>query len=114
MITRERLPPSTIRRVASTPSMPGIRTSISTTSGCSAAASATASRAVGRLADDLEVGLGLEDHAEAHAQQLLVVDEQDRGAAHAGAACAGAAADVSRVRTRQPPPARGPASTTPS
>ena len=40
--------------------------------------------AVGRLAHDLEVGLGVEHHAEAHAQHRLVVDEQDADG-HAGA-----------------------------
>ena len=95
-------------RVASTPSMPGIRTSISTTSGCSRGHELERLASVGGLADHLEVGLGVEDEPEAHAQQLLVVDEDDRGAAHAGAACAGTAADVSRVRTRQPPPSARP------
>ena len=43
-----------IRRVASMPSTLGMRTSMSTTSGCSSRASATGLDAVGRLADDLD------------------------------------------------------------
>ena len=69
-----------MRRVASRPSTSGIRTSISTTSGCSRSTSATASRAVAGLADHLEVGLGVEDHAEAAAHERLVVGEHDADA----------------------------------
>ena len=43
MITRERSPRSTIRRVVSTPSIPGMRTSISTTSGCKRSTTSSAS-----------------------------------------------------------------------
>ena len=59
-----RVPDSTIRRVASTPSHSGIRTSISTTSGCSRAAASIASTAVGGLADDRQVRLAVDHHAE--------------------------------------------------
>ena len=85
------------------PVEPGIRTSISTTSGRSRATSATASRAVAGLADDLEVGLGVEDHAEAAAHERLVVGEQDADAHGAPPAAA------ARGR-RKPPPRHGPAS----
>ena len=43
MMIRAGLPEVTIRRVASSPSSPGIRTSISTTSGWTRSTSATAS-----------------------------------------------------------------------
>ncbi len=59
--------------------------------------------AVARLADHLEVGLGVAEHPQAGPDQLLVVDEQD--ADHA-------AAPGSTVRTSQPAPA-GPAVSTP-
>ena len=72
-----------IRRVASTPSMRGMRTSMSTTS-TGVRSSGERLHAVGCLAHDLEVGLGVEHHAEAHAQHRLVVDEQDADG-HAGA-----------------------------
>ena len=38
--------------------------------------------AVRRLADDIDVRLGLEDHAEAGPHQRLVVDDHDPDAAH--------------------------------
>ena len=57
--------------------MPGIRMSISTTSGRGRAASADRLRAVGGLADHLDVGLGVEQRAEAGPDQCLVVGEQD-------------------------------------
>ena len=55
-----------------------MRMSISDDVGPSSRASATASRAVGGLADDLDVGLGVEEGAEAGADQRLVVGEQRR------------------------------------
>ena len=58
------------------PSIRGIRTSISTTSGRSRPTAAGTS-APSRLADDLDVGLGLEDGPQPAADQRLVVDEQD-------------------------------------
>ena len=48
-----------------------------TTSGRSSAGALDRLAAVRRLADDLDVGLGLEDHAEAGADQRLVVGDQD-------------------------------------
>ena len=63
------------RRVASMPSMPGIRTSISTTSGRSCAASSAPERRRG-LAGDGEVRLDLEDHPESGPHQRLVVDDE--------------------------------------
>ena len=48
------MPARQIWRAASTPSISGIVTSISTTSGWSSTARATASMAVGRLADHVE------------------------------------------------------------
>ena len=95
-MTRAGLPEATIRRVASMPSTSGMRTSISTTSGVAARPSATASRAVGGLADDLEVGLGVEDHAEAAAHERLVVGEHD-------ARSLTTASSGRRAWTRKPP-----------
>ena len=66
-----------IRRVASRPSTPGIRMSISTTSGRCRATTSTASRPSGRLGDDLDVVLGVEQRPEPGAQQCLVVDQHD-------------------------------------
>ena len=80
MITRGRVRPASpqICRVASIPSIRGIRTSIRTTSaGC--AQQLHGLRAVGGLADDLHVGLGVEHHAEPGAHQFLVVDEDAPG-----------------------------------
>ena len=57
--------------------MPGIRTSISTTSGWHSSACEHGLLAVGGLARDDQVGLGLEDHPEPGADQRLVVDDED-------------------------------------
>ena len=57
-----------------------MRTSISTTSGSSAPRLGDRLDAVARLADDLDVLLGLEDHAEAGAHERLVVDDEDANA----------------------------------
>ena len=65
-----------IRRVASIPSISGIRTSISTTSGRCCSASATASHAVAGLADGGAVRAEVDQHPEAAAQQRLVVGDQ--------------------------------------
>ena len=67
-----------LRRLAPRP-CPGMRTSIRTTSGCELGHQRDGLLAVAGLAHDLEIRLGVEDHAEAHPQQLLVVDEQDAG-----------------------------------
>ena len=58
------------------PSSPGIRMSTRHTSGRSRRASSTAALAVGGLADDLDVGLGVKDHRQAGAHQILVVGHQ--------------------------------------
>ena len=70
-------PLASSRRVASMPSSSGMRTSISTTSGCEAPRLRDRLEPVGGLADDLDVLLGLEDHAEARPHERLVVDDQD-------------------------------------
>ena len=90
--------------MASTPSSRGIRTSISTTSARVTASCCTASSAVARLADDLEVVLAVDEHPEAGAHHLLVVDQEhpDRLARRAHAAHRGILAD-----TRNPPPRPG-------
>src|SRR5206468_1224313 len=59
------------------------------------------------LADHVEVGLGVEDHAEAGAHQGLVVGDEDSDA-HAASLSFGIVA-----RTRNPPPCRGPACRSP-
>ena len=64
-----------MRRVASMPSRPGIRTSISTTSGWQASIWTRASPVAGLTRDD-KVRLGLEDHPESGAHQGLVVDDE--------------------------------------
>ena len=71
------------RRVASRPSSRGIRMSISTTSGRRQRAGLDRLGAVARLADDLQVGLGVEDLAEAGADECLVVGDQHADG-HAG------------------------------
>ena len=58
--------------------------------------------AASRLADDLQVWLGLEDLAKARPHKRLVVSDQDPDA-HAG----------SRATTRKPPPLRRPLSSVP-
>ena len=63
--------------VAARPSITGIRMSISTTSGRAARTTSTRLAPVGRLGDDLEVGLRVDEHADAGAEQRLVVDERD-------------------------------------
>ena len=92
------------------PSSSGMRMSMSTTSGRSSSARSTASAPSARLADDLQVVLGVEDHPEPRAHERLVVGDQD---ADAHAACTSSRASGSRARTSNPPSARGPASTSP-
>ena len=75
--TSRRSGSSAIRRVASRPSMPGMRMSIRTTSGTVLAREPHRLVAVGRLADHLDVVLGVEQRAEAGAHERLVVGEQD-------------------------------------
>ncbi len=66
-----------ICRRASRPSTPGIRMSISTTSGPRVAHEVEGGRAVVGLADDLDVVLGVEEHAEPGAHERLVVGQHD-------------------------------------
>ncbi len=65
-----------IRRVASTPSISGMRMSIRTTSGRSRTASSTAAAAVGGLADDLDVVGGAQQDGEAAPHERLVVGDR--------------------------------------
>jgi hypothetical protein len=58
----------------------------------------------GRLADDLDVGLRVQHHAEAGAGERVIVDEQDADA-HAASGI--------RARTTKPRPATGRASSSP-
>ena len=67
---------ATILRVASIPSMRGIRTSIKITSGRFWTALAIASIAVGGLADDGDSG-SFEDHGESDADEFLVIGDHD-------------------------------------
>ena len=60
------------------PVHPGIRMSISTTSGRHRRAASTASMPSLGLGDDAEVRLGFEDHPKAGADECLVVGDQDR------------------------------------
>src|SRR5262249_34866484 len=63
-------------------------------------------RAVACLADDLEIGLGVQEQPEADPNELLVVDDQEPDA-HASPPTG------RRAATRKPPPARGPTSSCP-
>ena len=63
-------------RVASTPSMTGIRMSMSTTSGRSRRAASTAERPSAASPTTSKVGLRLQDHPEAGTQERLVVDDE--------------------------------------
>ena len=66
--------------VAAMPSRPGISRSMTTTSGRSAAAASSAAVAVGRLADDLEIVVQVEEVAHPAADHRVVVDDQDADA----------------------------------
>ncbi len=92
------------RRVASMPSSPGMRMSISTTSGLQLACLLDRLAPVGGLADDVDVGLGAEDHPKPGADEALVVGEQN--ADHR-------ADSGNRARTRKPPSGFAPASSSP-
>ena len=70
-------PAATTSRVASIPSIPGIWTSMSTTSAGPLGEHGQRLAPVRRLADDLDVVLDGEDHGEARADEGVVVDEQD-------------------------------------
>ncbi len=90
-----------IRRVASNPSITGIRTSISTTSGSSRRASRHGLEPVAGLGDDLDVGLSRQQHGEAAAHQGLVVgdDDTDRHAVAPARQQRGDAVAAARSRT---------------
>ena len=64
--------------------MTGILMSMSTTSGRVAAHDGDPLAAVGGLAHDFEVGLRVDQHADAGAEERLVVDERDADRTHAG------------------------------
>ena len=80
------------RRIAVMPSTPGMRTSIRTMSGRSVGAFEHRLVPVGRLTDDVDIGVDLEDDPETCRRGRLVVDDQDAdrgeaassGGAHAG------------------------------
>ena len=76
-----------------------MRTSISTTSGSCVRAAASACVAVGRLADDRDVRLGVEHHPQSLADELLVVGDDDLDHALSGSG--------SRAWTAKPPSGRG-------
>ena len=86
-----------------------MRMSISTTSGLSWRDMLHRLGPVGRLADHVEVVLGVEDHLEPGAHERLVVGDQDAHHAHARAPAVSAASSSpssgSRTETSNPPPA---------
>ena len=85
-----------------------MRMSMSTTRGLSRRAAVDGGDAVLDLADDLQLGVGLEDAPQAGAHDGLVVGDEHRDA-HGGPASSG-----SRARTANPPPSgRSPASSSP-
>ena len=96
------------RRVASMPSMPGMRMSISTTSGACASAAATASSPVPASATTSIDAGRLEHRLEAGAHHRLVVGDDDAQPAHAARRRRAATA-----RTSKPRPSRGPAVSVP-
>ena len=111
MMTRGGSGAASSRRVASSPSIAGIWTSIRTTSGSPPADDLEGLGSVRCLADDLDVGLGLEDPPEPDADQLLVVDEHD--ADRAGHDRPPSRPNGTRATTAKPPADVGPASTVP-
>ena len=86
------------------PSMPGMRTSISTTSGRRRAADAHRLVAVGRRADDGEVRLGVEQRGEAVAHDLLVVGDDDPHGVGSRVHAAPRRSAGRVASTRKPPP----------
>ena len=66
-----------ISAVAAIPSSPGISRSITTTSGSERRRGLERAVAVGRLADDLEIVVQVEEIAHAAADHRVVVDDQD-------------------------------------
>ena len=97
MSTRGASSPARMRRVASTPSIRGIRTSITTTSGRVCADDLDGLRAVAGLADHLDVRLAAEYQPEPGPDQFLIVHQDDADHAHG-----------SQARTRNPPAGRVP------
>ena len=87
-----------------------MRTSISTTSGCSSAARRTASAPFAGLAGHRQVVLAFQQHPEAQALQGVVVGDE-HGGHQATARGLGAGRCAS---TRQPPQGAGPARSVPS
>ena len=92
-----------MRRVASTPSQPGMRKSMSTTSGRSRATSATASSPSAAVPTTVRPGSRSRQRRETLSHGGLVVGDRDPQWLRAGAAHAG-----SRASTCQPP-STGPA-----
>ena len=92
---------SRIRRVASSPSITGMRTSIRITSGSSSSASRDRVGAVGGLADHGQIGLGGEKRAEALAHHRLIVRDQtrDRAIRHDAASVSGSTAETAKPPT---------------
>ena len=88
------------------PSMPGIRMSMSTTSGLVSLASWTASAPV-PASPVTSMRVSADQHPQPGAYQRLVVGEHDPDGHRAGAGSG------SRAATRKPPPGRGPAVNSP-
>ena len=108
--TRDGSPCSMIRRVASIPSMPGMRTSISTTSGVELGGELERLATVRRLPDHRHVQPETPAPSETPAEERLIVSQQ-YGHAHRVSRSGGST--ISRACTRQPPSGAGPASTVP-
>ena len=94
-------PPAQICRVASIPSITGMRTSISTTSGRCSPLSRTASAPSAGARDDGDVGLRVEQRGKPGAHDLLVVG--DERADHDAAPAMGRV-----TSTTKPPPSAAP------
>ena len=105
---------ATICRVASMPSMIGIRTSITMTAGRRRWAMPDGLGAIGRLADDGQVGFGLQAGAQGSPHEGLVVGDQhgDRHGTGFSTSCmSGSRRFRGRVfpaRRSRPPPAAAP------
>ena len=90
-----------MRRVASRPSITGMRTSIRITSGSSSSREPDRLGAVCGLADHGQIGLRGEQRAEALAHHRLVVGDQagDRAAGHDAASVSGSTAETAKPPT---------------
>ena len=93
------------RRVASIPSMPGIRMSMRTTSGACASAARDRLLAVARLGDDLDASRSPRARPEAGAHERLVVGDDDAQRGVTARFAAGAAPRGPRSRGRRAGPA---------